>query len=156
MRSVGAKRDKTAFLGVSCLLGLAPHNLTLGLDFSPKSSRNCATMNSFINLTPQQLRKAANVQERIVSLQKQLSQLLGAPVRLVPGAARKKRTMSAAGRARIAAAARARWAKIRGAKRAARPVQKPRRKISAAGRARLAALARARWKAAKAQGKKAL
>ena len=113
-------------------------------------------MNSLINLTPQQLRRAANVQERIVSLQKQLSQILGAPGQPVARAARKKRTMSAAGRARIAAAARARWAKIRAAKRQAKPVQKPRRKLSAAGRARLAALARARWKAAKAQGKTAL
>jgi hypothetical protein len=41
--------------------------------------------------------------------------------------------MSAAGRARIAAAARARWARLRAAKQAAKPAQKPRRKISAAG-----------------------
>ena len=132
------------------------HEPTLALDFSAKSSRNCPTMNSIINITPQKLRRAANVQERIVSLQKQLSQILGAPSQPVARAARKKGTMSAAGRARIGAAAKARWAKIRAAKRQAKPVQKPRRKLSAAGRARLVALARARWKAAKAQGKTAL
>jgi hypothetical protein len=64
--------------------------------------------------------------------------------------------MSAAGRARIAAATRARWAKIRAAKVAAKAARKPKRKLSAAGRARLAALARARWKQAKAQGKTSL
>jgi hypothetical protein len=113
-------------------------------------------MNSIINVTPQQLRRAAKVQEKIAALQKKLSQLLGAPGQPVAAAAPKKRKMSAAGRARIAAAARARWAKIRGAKKAAKLVRKPRRKISAAGRARLAALARARWKAIKAQGKSRL
>jgi hypothetical protein len=113
-------------------------------------------MNSLTSLTPQELRRAADLQERIGSLQKQLSQLLGAPAQPVSGAAPKKRTMSAAGRARIAAAARARWAKYRGAKRQAKPAYKPKRKISAAGRARLAALARERWKKVKAQGKKSL
>jgi hypothetical protein len=32
-----------------------------------------------INITPQQLRKAANIQEKIQSLQKELGQLLGGP-----------------------------------------------------------------------------
>jgi hypothetical protein len=86
--------------------------------------------------------------------------------------------MSAAGRARIAAAAKARWAKLRGAavkgikrgrkmsakglaniragvlkrmKNQGKEITKP--KMSAAGRARLSALARARWKKAKAAGK---
>ena len=61
--------------------------------------------------------------------------------------------MSAAGRAAIAAAARARWAKLRGASPVTNPVSKPGRKITAAGRARLAASARARWRKAKAVGK---
>jgi hypothetical protein len=64
--------------------------------------------------------------------------------------------MSLAARARIAAAARARWAKIKGKKRSARAGQKPRRKLSPAARARLAAIARERWRKVKAQGKKAL
>ena len=56
----------------------------------------------------------------------------------------KKRKMSAAGRAAIAAGARARWAKIKGAKVAA-PATARKRKMSAAGRAAIAAGARARW-----------
>jgi len=44
--------------------------------------------------------------------------------------------MSAAGRAKIAAAARARWAKVKGQKPAAKPVKQARRKMSAASRAK--------------------
>jgi len=113
-------------------------------------------MNSITSLTPRELRRAANVQEKIVALQKKLSQLLGGSAPAVRGPGRKKRTMSAAGRARIAAAARARWARIRGEAKPAKAAHQPTRKFSAAGRARLAALARARWKAAKAQGKTTL
>ncbi len=57
--------------------------------------------------------------------------------------------MSAAGRASIAAAVRARWAKVKGAKKTVEPAQKPKRKMSAAGRAKIAAAAKARWKKAK-------
>ncbi|MGO9477806.1 MAG: hypothetical protein ACLQAH_13440 [Limisphaerales bacterium] len=64
--------------------------------------------------------------------------------------------MSAAGRAKIAAAARARWARVKGAKKPAKAASKPRRKMSAAGRAKIAAAARARWKKAKAAGKNSL
>jgi hypothetical protein len=66
-------------------------------------------------------------------------------------AGRRKGGMSAAGRARVAAAQRARWAKIK-ASRAGREVPtpakapgRPKRKISAAGRARIAAAQKARW-----------
>jgi len=60
--------------------------------------------------------------------------------------------MSAAGRAAIAAGARARWVKVRGTT-STNLGKAPRTKMSAAGRARLAAIARARWKKAKAAGK---
>ena len=59
-----------------------------------------------------------------------------------------KRTISAAGRKRIAAAQRARWAKQKQA-------QKPKRTISAASRRRMAAAQRARWAKVKAQEKAA-
>ena len=59
-----------------------------------------------------------------------------------------KRTISVAGRKRIAAAQRARWAKQK-------PAQKLKRRISAAGRKRIAAAQRARWAKVKAQQKKA-
>jgi hypothetical protein len=132
-----------------------------------------------INLTPKALRQAANLQEKIQALQKELNQILGATVESAASEAPKKRKMSAAGRAAIAAAAKARWAKIKGpapkkrklsaqgianiragvAKRmaaqgkAAVPKPARKRKLSAAGRARLSALAKARWAKAKKAGK---
>jgi hypothetical protein len=63
--------------------------------------------------------------------------------------------MSAAGRARIAAAQRARWSRFH-ANGQGRAARKPQRRMSPAAKARLAAVARARWKAAKAAGKTAL
>jgi hypothetical protein len=110
-------------------------------------------MERFTNLTPRQLRRAANVKERIDALQEKLSQLLGAPAQ-VAAAKRKRKKISAAGIARIRAAQRARWAVIKKANAAAAPKRK--RKVSAAGRARLAALARARWAKAKAAGRSRL
>ena len=64
---------------------------------------------------------------------------------VVPGAtvsfSSGRRGISAAGRERIAAAQRARWAKHRGTN----GTHKPRRQMSAAGRARIATAAKARW-----------
>jgi hypothetical protein len=77
-------------------------------------------MNSLTALTPQQLRRAADIQERIQSLQKELGQIFGA-VEAAPrpsqisGNGRRRKRMSAAGRAAIAAAARARWKKAKAA-----------------------------------------
>jgi hypothetical protein len=57
---------------------------------------------------------------------------------------RARRTISAAGRARIAAAQRARWAKSKGQKVVSIAARKGRR-ISAAARKRIAAAQKARW-----------
>jgi hypothetical protein len=106
------------------------------------------------HLSASQLHRAAGIKHKIESLQKKLTSLLvGTAGAAAP---RKRRKMSAAGRRKIAAAARARWAKIRGRKSAAKPVKKARRKMSAAARAKIAASARARWRKAKAAGKKRL
>ena len=111
-------------------------------------------METFTNLTPQQLRRAADVKERIDALQSELNELLGQAPAPAAVAAPKRRQISAAGIARIRAAQRARWAAIRKAKPGAKPAWK--RKISPAGRARLAALARARWAKVKAAGRSSL
>ena len=58
------------------------------------------------------------------------------------------RTISAAGRARIAAAQRARWAKAKGQAKGSAPKK---RTMSAAGRKRIAAGQRARWAKLKAK-----
>ena len=74
---------------------------------------------SLINLSPAQLRHAADLKEQIASLSQELSQLSGAQAATVAAPAiapAKKSGMSAAGRAKIAAAAKLRWAKINAAK----------------------------------------
>jgi hypothetical protein len=109
------------------------------LDLNPKSIQTPTTM---INATPTQLRKAADIQEKILSLQNELTEILGGEVPTparATGAPTKKRKMSAAGRAAISAAAKARWANIKGTAPAAKPAQKPKRKMSAQGLANIRA-----------------
>ena len=106
------------------------------------------------SLTATQLRRAAGLKEKIDALTRELALMLGAPASL-SAKAPKKRKMSRAGRAKVAAAQRARWAKIKGAKPAAKAPGK-RRKMSAAAKAKISAVAKARWAKAKASGKKSL
>ena len=78
-------------------------------------------MSAITSLSIQQLRQAASLKEKIQTLEQELIQLLGGTSKsaATPLAAPKKKSgMSAAGRARIAAAAKARWAKVRAAKKA--------------------------------------
>jgi hypothetical protein len=97
-------------------------------------------MNSITNLSPAQLRKAANIQEKIQDLQKELGQILGGEVSSPAQAtdAPKKRRVSAAGRARMRAAQLARWAAIKGTAPSAKPA-KAKRKMSAKGLANIRA-----------------
>jgi len=112
---------------------------------------------SLVNLTAQQLRRAATIQERIESLAKELNRVFGTPARSGNGEVpRRNRRVSAAGRANIAAAARARWARANGEKRPVRAVKKAKRRMSVVARAKLAAIAKARWRKVKAQGRRAL
>lgn len=72
---------------------------------------------SIINLTPAQLRKAADLQEQIAKLQSQLSAIEGNKASSpVPAAKLAKRKMSASAIAKIRAAQKARWAKIKAEK----------------------------------------
>jgi hypothetical protein len=108
------------------------------LDLHLKSMHIPATM---INATPTQLRKAADIQERIESLQEELGQLLGGEVSTPAQAteAPKKRKFSAAAKARMRAAQQARWAKIKGTAPSAKPVKKAKRTMSAQGLANILA-----------------
>ena len=109
-------------------------------------------MTALNNLSVAQLREAVAIKEQIEQLENQLASIFGGTT--TPGVAgKKRRRMSAAGKANMAAAARARWAKIKGTQ--ATPTKK-RRKMSAEGRARISAAAKARWKKAKAAGKTTL
>ena len=69
---------------------------------------------SIENLSPAQLRQAASIKDEIINLQSELSRLMIGHT--VPMPAAKKRTMSASARAKIAAAQRARWAKVKAGK----------------------------------------
>jgi hypothetical protein len=129
--------------------------MLLRIDIIPRLVTNCRDM-ELVNITPRQLRKAAKLQERIQGLQKELGQLLGRSGETAATQAPRRRKISAAGIARIVAATKARWARIRAAKRGAKAIQKPRRKLSATGRARLVALAKARWAKAKKAGRSRL
>jgi hypothetical protein len=64
-----------------------------------------------------------------------------------------RRKMSAKGRARIVAAQKARWAKVRGHK--VVPITKPKRTMSASARRKIAAAQRARWARVKREKKAA-
>ena len=127
-------------------------------------------MSSIANLSVQQLRQAADLKKKIVALENELSQLLGSSAKavatpVVAKAPKKKGGMSAAGKARISAAAKARWAKINAAKSAVKPaaapakvavVAKPAKKkfvMSAAAKAKISAAAKARWAKVKAAKK---
>jgi hypothetical protein len=65
------------------------------------------------NLTPQQLRRAASIKERLDGLNNELRRLLDGATTNRATTSRKKRTMSAAVKRKIAAAQKARWAKRR-------------------------------------------
>jgi hypothetical protein len=140
---------------------------------------------NIIDLTPKELRKAANLQEKIQALQHQLGLVLDGsenPVPFFKDAGKRKRKFSASAKARMRKAQKARWAKVKGAKTGGKPrkkmsakglanirvgvlkrmknqgkaTKKPKRKMSAAGKAALSAAATARWAKAKAAGKTTL
>jgi len=69
-----------------------------------------------MNISAKQLRRAADIQDKIESLQSELNQILGNGSTPTEKPERKRRKMSAAARAKIGAAARARWAKMRAGK----------------------------------------
>jgi hypothetical protein len=88
-------------------LSVLPFSISFpGLEPGPPPSNTPAAM---INATAQQLRKAADLQEKIQSLQEQLGHLLGAPVQPATRAPRKRR-LSAQGLANIWAGVRKRMA----------------------------------------------
>jgi hypothetical protein len=110
-------------------------------------------MSNLLSLTTTQLRRAADLKDKVEALTKEMASILGDSVSIAAKAF--KKGMSAAGRAKISAAAKARWAKVKGAKPAAKAPAK-RRKMSAAARAKISAAAKKRWAKVKASGKKSL
>jgi hypothetical protein len=120
-------------------------------------------MSNLLSLTSAQLNQAARLKDQITALEKQLAGILGgpAPVAVKGGKPRgrpRKYGISAAGIAKIKAAQKLRWAKVKAAKPAvaSKPVVVKKRTMSAAGRAKIAAAAKARWAKAKAAGQNTL
>ena len=108
------------------------------------------------DLTINQLKRAAAIKERIEALNKELRGILGTPGK--SGAApKKKRTMSASVKKKIAAAQKTRWANLRRSTPATLPVKPAvkatKKRMSPAARAKMSAKLKAYW-AAKKAGKK--
>jgi hypothetical protein len=112
-------------------------------------------MINFDGLTTSQLHRIIAIKERIEKLQSQIDSIAANGKIAAPSTveAPKKRRRSAAVRAKMAAAARATWAKIKG-EADAKPAKKGKRRLSAAGRAAIIAGTKARWAQAKAAKKK--
>jgi hypothetical protein len=112
-------------------------------------------MSLLSSITSTVLRQAADLKDKIIKLEEELASLVGSALAQASAPEPKRKfKMSAAGRAKIAAAQKARWAKAKGAKATVKPAKK--RKMSAAGRAKIAAAAKARWAKVKAAGRTSL
>ena len=74
-------------------------------------------LRSIRELTAAQLKKATAIKQRVEQLEQKLTAILGIPEPMtVGGVVRRHRRMSAAARAKISRAAKARWAKIKASK----------------------------------------
>jgi hypothetical protein len=101
-----------------------------------------------MELSLQQLTRALSLKKQIGKLERQLGKLFesdGSEAKLAPKRSG-KRKMSAAGKARISTAQKARWAKIKGS--AATPKAKKKKSgLTPAGRRKLSQNMKARWAA---------
>lgn len=109
-----------------------------------------------MNLSVAQLKEALRIKEQIEALEGRLGQILdgGSLTTAATASGKRGRRMSAEGRARIAAAARARWAKLKGnapspSKPARKPSSKRGGKLSPEAKAKISEAMRARWAARK-------
>ena len=112
-------------------------------------------MTNLTDLTTGQLHRIIAIKEQIETLQGQIDSLVAGGGMPSPFALKvpKKRRMSVAARARIAAGARARWARVKGTPGKTKRAKKGDRRSSPAVRAKLAAAAQARWAKVRAAGK---
>ena len=117
-------------------------------------------LSSGMDISVKDLQEAVSIRQQIDNLQRRLSSLLrGAPQRptapTVPTAPTAGgRFFSPATRAKLAAAARARWAKRRGTGTAAAAPAKGKGQLTPAGRRKLSQLMKARWAARRKAGGK--
>ena len=106
---------------------------------------------NLLDLTPEQLKRAASIKQQINDLSNQLRKIFGVQAKS-EAVAGSNRTLSASAKGKIAAAQKARWAKVRGAKLTVQAATK-KKTMSPAAKAKLSAKLKAYW-AAKRAGKK--
>jgi len=108
-----------------------------------------------MDISVNDLQEAISIRQQIDNLQRRLSSLLrGAPQRPTAPAAAPGRYFSPATRAKLAAAAKARWARTRGSAGGAAPTKR-KGQLTPAGRRKLSQLMKARWAARRKAGGKA-
>jgi hypothetical protein len=98
-----------------------------------------------MDISIQALQEAVSIRRQIDTLQKRLSSILAGSRASSATTKVGRRSMPAATRAKLAASARARWARIKGQTKATPSVKKG--GITPAGRKRLSQLMKARWAA---------
>src|SRR5262249_38246717 len=109
-----------------------------------------------MDISVKDLQKAISIRQQIDGLQRRLPPLLrGAPKSPAPATAptASGRYFSPATRAKLSAAARARWARTRGSTKGAAPTKR-KGQLTAAGRRKLSQLMKARWAARRKAGGK--
>jgi hypothetical protein len=97
-----------------------------------------------MDISVKALQEAISIRRQVDTLEKRLSSILGVERGFAPLVAGRRR-MSAATRAKLAAAARARWAKLKAGTKTTPATKKG--GITPAGRKRLSQLMKARWAA---------
>jgi hypothetical protein len=99
-----------------------------------------------MDISVKALEEAVSLRRQIDNLERRLSSILGgAPARPIASIAQAGRYFSPSTRAKLSAAAKARWARLKGPAKAA-PTKK-RGALTAAGRRKLSELMKARWAA---------
>ncbi len=133
-------------------------SVTIGTDNFRSSEKILKNSRTFGHLSTRNLEQALSIRRKIDALQRRLNNLVGGGGGgATTGATRGGRRpgLSAAARAKIAAAARARWARFRAGKgKGAKKSGRRRGGITAAGRKRLSQLMKARWAARRKAQKK--
>src|SRR4051812_5828192 len=108
-------------------------------------------MKDITSLSAEELHRAGAIKEQIQRLERELQSIFGVSSGVGISKPAKRGGMSAAARAKISAAAKARWAKQKGETAVAKPIKK-KRTMSAAAKKKISDSAKARWKKAKAAG----
>jgi hypothetical protein len=144
--------------------GLVTHNIANELTSRNKAETchkitNCHTrqlrLSTVMDISVKELQEAISIRHQIDNLQRRLSSLLrGAPQRPTAPAAPTAagRYFSPATRAKLAAAARARWARTRGTAGATAAPARRKGQLTPAGRRKLSQLMKARWAARRKAG----